>query len=292
MQWGSRRQGGVKGWGVSSILSDRVMESSFKRRKLYSRRAPVSVKRRSVRGVRRAPAGFRSVRAANQKIPMGANKKYNDRLAYTSIVPTTGGNTDSSGATLTDLFGPLNAPANGTSEFERVGNHIVVRNLTVHGVLKLTNDADSTPANLSSMRNRVRWVIVYDRQSNGLAPLWLDLFQSASVDTFRNLDQVDRFVVLKDKTIKVDGRYWEVAGGTTNRVGSYLIPIRFNKKLKLPADFKTSGAAAPNVVADVKTGGIYLMTIAETSLAGSAGAWLATSTISSRCKWTDGFPYN
>jgi len=181
-------------------------KSSKKRSRKSSTKSRFSSKKR----VHVVPGYTRIGGAYGRSIPCGPEKKFKDLniegvnvLAVypgsvtSSTTPTTGAN-NSTGAIFLTI-------AQGSGENQRVGNKICVTNFNFKGVLQVNSRATTTGC-------RVRYMFVWDMQANGAVftaanLLNVDAGATANaqstmlVNAFRELDEVARFKVIKDKTV-------------------------------------------------------------------------------------------
>jgi len=186
--------------------------------------------------------------------------------------------------------GPISATGNifllnggiiqGDADTERTGNHLTMTNISIHGEIWMvaTTAINVTDA---SFNDDVRVLIVYDKQTNG-APLTTigELLTTTNINSFRNMDTLERFIVLKDKKVKI-GCVGSFTGGVqAMRFSTGRSLFKFNKKVALPVDY----AGAPGAIADIKTGALYCIVVSENANA-SCDLW-------SRVKYLDVYPYN
>lgn len=94
----------------------------------------------------------------------------------------------------------LNGIATGDDGTTRDGRKILTKSILVRW--QLINDADETAGG-----NVVRIVLVYDKQANNAAPAVTDIFTENNVLSTNNLNNADRFVILKDKLIGPGGGF-------------------------------------------------------------------------------------
>lgn len=86
----------------------------------------------------------------------------------------------------------LNGIATGTSDSTRIGRKIVNTKIFWKGAMALEASATAKPTVY------VRLLIIYDRQTNGTTPVSGDMFAGTSATAFSNLNNSDRFLVLKE----------------------------------------------------------------------------------------------
>lgn len=92
--------------------------------------------------------------------------------------------------------------AQGTGENQRVGRKVRIKKIlaTVTVTMPKIAAAAAATAKLSAV-DEGRLCLVMDRQSNGTLAPALDIFEKNSFQSYRNLANQERFVVLWDKTI-------------------------------------------------------------------------------------------
>ena len=132
----------------------------------------------------------------------------------------------------------------GTTKNSRIGNKCTVTNINVHGVLIQTGQAAN-----SVLGDKVRWIVFVDRQANGAVPVAIsDLIQTmpgatTNFNSFRNMDNVDRFVILKDKTYTLNPPTQNAALGSCQT----LREIKMNKKCNIPLEFSSTTGAITEI---------------------------------------------
>lgn len=200
------------------------------------------------------PGYTRTAGPYRRALPSNAELKFLDTGINIASVGTTG-------ATLpSNLVIPQN-----TTDSGRIGNKITLKNFMLQ--FALSND-DATTGAFSS--GNVRIAVVLDRQANGALPAWADVFATASLGAFRNLDNVDRFKILKDQVINVPIRCTNAAH--TDQTGYWR---RWFFKCNLPVHYgSTTGA-----ITEMRSNNIAVVYIGDTSGTNLVGTC--------RVKWTD-----
>jgi len=84
----------------------------------------------------------------------------------------------------------LNGIQQGSSDNERVGKEVLLKNLYIRGVAEIT---------LTASRWRTCYAVVYDRKPTGALPAVSDIFNTTGVDpdAMQNMANSTRFVVLR-----------------------------------------------------------------------------------------------
>lgn len=120
--------------------------------------------------------------AVTHRMPADAELKYHD-VSTSGVFPTV-----PSAATVT----LVNGIAEGTDIFERVGRKVNLKSLEYKFHI--------LPNTVNPGTNLCRFMVVHDRQCNGLAPSVGDILESAAVlYSFKNATNERRFTVLADQ---------------------------------------------------------------------------------------------
>lgn len=171
----------------------------------------------------------------------------------------------------------------GAGFFNRVGSKVEMVNLHLRGFIS---------NNATCLVQGLRMLVIYDRQPNGAMPTINDILQSrqdTGVATNSNmseinLDQRDRYIILRDKM-------WyappctNTAGVLTNGPsfpGNQLCSFEINEFIKLKGlttHYKAS--SNPAVIGDINTGALYVYF----GTTGVTGNWAAN--VSSRLRFYD-----
>lgn len=177
----------------------------------------------------------------------------------------------------TPLIGLLNAVQTGAGYFNRIGNRIAMKSVHLTGLIYSTQ---SNTATLGEDINRI--AIVYDRQANGAAPLYSDIFNAQKqngnpVGTFRALTPInmvnkERFLILRDErlfmpSVGVSGNApLKVQLGTNGNSGvRHTYFINFFIKMKgLETIYKSS--TNPTAIGDIASGSLWIVLCPENAI--------------------------
>lgn len=211
---------------------------------------------RTMAPARTIPGYTRTVGAYGRSLPLSFEKKYFD----TSVIST-------GDATAGVIIPSLNLIAQGTTDQSRVGNKITIRNINIHAYCN--NDDQLTAAYAGS---NVRVIVYLDKQTNGAAAGVTDLLKTAAITSFRNMDQVDRFVILVDKIVfnPVESAN---AAHTSNQRHYWSV----NKKCNIPVHFSSTTGG----ITEVRSNNIGILYVTDEANANSAANGIA------RVKFTD-----
>lgn len=171
--------------------------------------------------------------------------------------------TDAAYAAASSAFaglGILNLIAQGSGNGQRVGRKCTMRSLFYR--FQAISLAGANPS-----QDRIRIVIVFDRQFNGTLPAVADIFApSTDYIGFQNLNNSERFLVVSDKHFEC-----QAGGAGTVTTGECYV------KMSLEEMFKGTGATA----LDIATGAL----IGYIAAPGSATGF--TYNFASRVRFTD-----
>ena len=210
-----------------------MAESSYNKRRA-ARRATVTVGRtptKRVQKVHRVVRGY----------------PYGTRAELKAVDTTINQVADTTGAVTL-----LNGVARGDDINQRVGRRVRLASLQASIVNYVT------PA--TGIDQTHRCLIVYDKQSNGVAPAITDVLVSASTVAMPNLDNRQRFVILYDKLMHLNA---------AAEPGS-MVAFKINKRLPYGVQFNSGDAGT---VADIQTGGLFFITIGSIAAGGTAGTF-------------------
>lgn len=153
-------------------------------------------------------------------------------------------------ATTTAVVLLLNGMAQGTTASTRVGRKIMIKSIQ----WKISAAAESL---LNQVGSRIHWALVWDKQSNGAAPAYTDIYDTATPTSMFNISNSSRFVILKSDDVVVTG----VNNNGTNMatVGAHQI-INGYRRCELPVQYNAGNAGT---VADIQTGGLFLVYVGD-----------------------------
>lgn len=142
----------------------------------------------------------------------------------------------------------INGVATGTDYTNRIGRKIMIKSIYV----RFATLPNTVTAPLGDIQ---RIMLIYDKQTNGAAPAVTDILNTASYLDVNNLNNRDRFVVLKDKTINC----WPAAyaAGAVTAGNPNTMSFKFYKKCNLEQIFSGTGST----VGSIASGGIFLLFI-------------------------------
>lgn len=161
----------------------------------------------------------------------------------------------------------LNGVATGTDYTNRIGRKILMKSL----LLRLSIFNDTTTSDPTG--DIIRVVVVYDCQSNGVAPAVTDVI-SGGFDGPMNLNNRDRFKILLDKFWTVPGQTY--TAGTLTAGSPQPKYYKLYKKMSTEEIFSGTGAT----VGSIATGGIYIFAMSTGTTGNAVG-------VNSRIRFND-----
>lgn len=158
-------------------------------------------------------------------------------------------NIDVIGSTITvasssGLISLINGVAQGTTATTRLGRRIQMKSLFIRAEIRMApTTAGASP---------IRYLVIYDKQTNGTAPAATDVLTTDALYSPMNLSNSRRFVVIFDKV-------WPCLG----TAGPQSITVEKYIKLNLPVEFNTGSAGT---VGDIQTGSLYTLLYQDAGL--------------------------
>lgn len=155
----------------------------------------------------------------------------------------------------------LNLIQQGAGSWNRVGRKAILRSLRVRGALRWDYTAVT-----ATNGNQCRMVVVWDKQPSGAAiPTFDTVFGRTVQDGTESTgyldpvryDNMDRFVVLRDKVIDFAPKAnFHIIGGSSETLFEL---CHFDEYLKLgDRECVFSGQSNPMTIADISTGALYI----------------------------------
>nr|QXP07743.1 MAG: putative capsid protein [Arizlama virus] len=161
----------------------------------------------------------------------------------------------------------INGVAEGSDFNERVGRRLTMGSIQIRGMI--------TPVDNTVIDQVVRYMIVYDKQSNGAAPTIVDILTDNTPYGFKNLNNRARFIILKDEMFTLGARDTTATSSFSSAVPH---AIEYYRRFRLGVEFKGATAA----IGDIATGALFLVTSGS-----GAAATGANMIVSCRIMFTD-----
>jgi len=192
--------------------------------------------------------------------------------------------------------------AQGNTPRQRIGNKITVTNINIRGLI--TSGSNNADANTANECPTFRVIIGIDKQANGALP---SIFSAASTETgilqgpngnpppggapvgyaaplaFRNMYNLERFVILKDKLIST--RCASIGTTGASRIDT-AVPFKFSWKGMLPVLYAANSPPLGDV-ADIRSNNLFVALIPDRVPAGAASSANGTFELTCRVKFID-----
>jgi len=143
--------------------------------------------------------------------------------------------------------GQLNLVPQGVEESQRVGRKITIKSINIRWVISA--GAGTTAS------DTLRLMLVQDTQANGAAATYSGVggvLESDTVTAFRNLENSNRFIVLKDWFFSLNP-----TAGIVGAFNSTQKSITFNKKCNIPIEFDSS--ASTGAIGTIRSNNLFLL---------------------------------
>ena len=184
----------------------------------------------------------------------------------------------------------VNAPVPGTASYNRIGRKIKMESLRIRGFIDYRYVNSPSSGDVDS--NAIRITVVYDKQPSEVLPKFDEIFGSTFADAAEtsiitdNLryDNTNRFKVISDETMCLNPQLWNGNGGTTDTTFQKYF---FDKYIKLKGKITVfSGQSAPTTIADISSGGLYVVFRADRDSANASNLSITKAT--ARLRFYDG----
>lgn len=120
----------------------------------------------------------------------------------------------------------------------------------------------------------MRIIVYVDKQANGATAAITDILKTASLSSYRNLDQVDRFIILDDQVVALEQ---QVVNSASSVTGDCAKQWKVSKKCNIPIHFN----AAAGAITELRSNNVGVAFITTTTQANFAFQGTA------RVKFTD-----
>ncbi len=202
---------------------------------------------------RKRKRGAPSPRRRRRRVPVArpGEIKFHDLDVDDAVVATGGTIAEDSLLTIPE----------GIGEEQRIGRKITVVSVHMNWNILLPDTATA-----NECTDTVRVIVYVDKQTNGAAPVVLDLLELADWQSFRNISNAQRFTFLLDQMVNVNCTAGSGRGATdTLSYGNNNRTLRWNKKLELPIIYDDS--AATGAITTICCNNIGILTISRAGFA-------------------------
>ncbi len=138
----------------------------------------------------------------------------------------------------------------GVGEKERIGRKCTITNiyirLTVEWITIVSAGGSLTPL---QGHERIRIILFWDKQCNGAAANFVDILESDKINSFRNLANNKRFVILYDKTRDFSAQWIAAGDGTANdeAICHREYSWKITKKVFIPIEYNSTTGALSEI---------------------------------------------
>ncbi len=161
--------------------------------------------------------------------PHTGEKKFHDLLVDDNDIAVNGTIIDASVLTI----------AQDTTESTRIGRKILITNIGWKWTIFLNGAVTAAAAS-----ETVRIVLYLDKQCNGAAATIADIFEIDDLQTFRNIANSKRFVILMDRTYVISAPGGSGRGTTDSLAwGGQRLTDSFFKKCSIPIEYDSTVGA-------------------------------------------------
>jgi len=161
----------------------------------------------------------------------------------------------------------LNAMQTGTDAVTRVGKQIYNKSIHIQGYLK--------PYDTTTTAQLTRTMLVWDSQPNGVIATIANILTAATPISALNLDNRERFTILRDSQIAL------AATAATTSQGQTVFPVNMFVNL---GNKKTTYSGISSGIGNVATGALLLVTIGSNANGSNDEA---TLTVTTRLRYYD-----
>lgn len=182
------------------------------------------------------------------------------------------------GVNTTGSFTLLHVPILGTDYTQRIGRKTVIKSVYIRGRVLIENAQVFTAATTCAVQ-QPRMILFWDMQPNAATPAVTDLLNTADSTSHLNLNNRDRFKIIKDKTFVFDPMLLTAANAVAewNRTVS---DIKCYVKLRGEVIFNGTNGGT---IADINSGALYMFWIGNVP----TGANDSLAVLSTRVRFDD-----
>jgi len=158
----------------------------------------------------------------------------------------------------------LACPILGSDMTNRIGRKINLKSVYIRGFV--ASEASINNSSLVVPSQQARFILFIDDQPNGAAPAVTDLLKQANVTSQLNLNNRDRFKILKDKTFVFDPYVYNSAATTSVISANNMVKnFKCYKRLNVETVFNAMNGGT---VADITSGALYMLWIGSVVASG------------------------
>lgn len=240
-------------------------------------RARIAANRRAAQSLASSRGWTRTSTAWIRSLPGSGETKYNDStFTFTTTIagtiPTLTSVSPSAAAPINPAGQSLCLITQGTGKNQRNGNKMDLYQIRMNGLILLPS---------TTIGDTVRLMLVRDKQCNGdiadidevLEQAGATVATGLAIHSYRNMDNIQRFDILKDKEIRINPTLG-LAGTSSTPV---FVPFKMNHKLKSHQEIAFSSTTG--VISEIRSTNYFLLVCSAVGVAQLNGT--------SRVYWKD-----
>ncbi len=155
----------------------------------------------------------------------------------------------------------INVIPQGVTEIQRIGRKCTIR--SIHWKYRVDLPEVGPVASPNTI-DEVRVILYLDKQCNGATAAALDLLETATLRSFRNLANSGRFVFLMDKVHTLNWTTLASDAAGAYRQAEVVREYSFNKKCEIPIEFN----AAAGTIDEIRSNNLGVLLVGVNGAAG------------------------
>lgn len=163
----------------------------------------------------------------------------------------------------------INLVDQGNAENQMIGRKIIIKSIELHIRLQSARDSDGVVTNVVNAHN-YRFMLVLDRQCNGAAATWANIFDDANYLTFKNVENSQRFRVIKEWKGAINTELDYADTPALYITGNKQVWIKWYKRCNYPIEFAPM-AGGSRVIGEVKSNNLLLVSVSDTGAIAMVG---------------------
>ncbi len=156
------------------------------------------------------------------------------------------------------LSASVNVIAQGTGESQRIGRKCNIESISWRFAIDISAGASPTASD-----DIVRVILYLDKQCNGSQPGVTEILNLDDVQSFRNLENKNRFRFLMDRTYAMNAN---AGGGDGTTVDSFAKTItgKFHKRINIPIEYNSTVGS----LTEIRSNNIGVMLLSRSGVCG------------------------
>lgn len=219
---------------------------------IVAQRRHMNTKRLVVPGITRTAGAYRRSNPKNHEETHYNDCTFGTAAAIAGTIPTMTSVSPSAAAPDNPAVASLVGIKQSTTKNTRIGNRLSIYRIRVKGQILLPTEVEG---------DTVRMMLVLDKQANGATPNVNTVLEgngaggAATLTDFLNMDNADRFQVLKDKQISIN----PLIGVSSTSSSPMYLHWKMSHKCNLRIDYSSTAGA----VTEYKSNNLFLIFISQ-----------------------------